>query len=125
MEKCLFCQAYKEGARVIHETDHWFVIEDKFPVTQGHLLIIPKRHHQELVSLGDDEWEDFYKNAFWWSWVRLTVIGAYSYNLGVNCGQAAGQTVFHLHIHIIPAYGDDPAPRGGIRNFRPPLVEYP
>jgi diadenosine tetraphosphate (Ap4A) HIT family hydrolase len=121
---CLFCSKYLSK---IFESKYFFVIYDDFPIRQGHVLIIPIRHIHHLTLLTRAEFNDLYfviqemvkhiKDKF----------GADGYNLGINSGEAAGQTVPHLHIHIIPRhFGDVPNPRGGIRKFLPnPLTEYP
>lgn len=93
---------------------------DKYPVNPGHALIIPFRHFSSVFEATKDEREamwDLIEN------VKVFLDGRYSpdgYNLGVNCGTSAGQTVMHLHIHIIPRYtGDMENPRGGVRGVIP------
>lgn len=124
-EFCMFCERFKRHTRIILETQEFFVVEDAHPVNKGHLLIISRRHREDLFSLLPYEWADLH--------VALTrakefadgAFGAEGYNIGVNCGAVAGQTVFHLHIHLIPRYqGDVPDPRGGVRNLKKPLVKY-
>ena len=101
------------------------LILDAFPVSEGHCLIVPKRHVASLFDLTEDE-----LLAMWGliSQAREMLDKRYSpsgYNLGVNVGKDAGQTVFHCHIHIIPRHpGDDPDPRGGVRKIKRPLREY-
>lgn len=122
---CPFCNAFLKGNRTVFETVHFFTIKDNFPVNSGHMLIIPKIHKPDIFALNKEEWLDLQ---------RAIILGKENldakhhpdgYNLGVNCGKYAGQTVFHLHIHVFPRYkGDVENPRGGIRNFKKPLVKY-
>jgi ATP adenylyltransferase len=114
---CLFCDAY-HGREVVAENTLAYAIRDGFPVTDGHMLIIPKRHvgdyfglstaevsathqllHQLKASLSSDD---------------ATITG---FNIGMNAGESAGQTVFHCHTHLIPRRdGDVENPRGGVRH---------
>ena len=123
--KCLFCEIFSQKDQILFESEFFFVVADSSPVNKGHTLIIPKRHQTDIFTLNAEEWEDLFaviKNTKERLGKEFKPDG---YNLGVNCGEAAGQSVFHLHIHIIPRYkGDVGKPRGGIRNFKKPLVEY-
>jgi diadenosine tetraphosphate (Ap4A) HIT family hydrolase len=91
------------------------------------MLAIPIRHVEHLTDLTRGEFRDLH--FIFQKMVEHMKVGfqADGYNLGVNCGKAAGQTLPHLHIHLIPRHnGDVPDPRGGIRNYLPnPLTEYP
>jgi diadenosine tetraphosphate (Ap4A) HIT family hydrolase/predicted house-cleaning noncanonical NTP pyrophosphatase (MazG superfamily) len=122
-ENCLFCTLPKE--RVVANYTHCFVIEDRFPVSRGHLLIIPHSHYTD--------WFDAPKN------VQLEMIDVLNsmklkndatyapqgYNIGMNCGKTAGQTVMHLHMHLIPRYhGDMADPKGGVRGVIPEKQKY-
>lgn len=115
MSICLFCIISSD--RIIEESNLFVVIRDIFPVTALHTLIIPKRHvesyfeltlheqremlsllhnHKDIISLEDDSVSGF--------------------NIGINIGEDAGQTIFHCHIHLIPRRkGDTENPRGGVR----------
>ncbi len=122
---CLFCDFQQLEPRIILDSRYWFVIKDNFSVGKGHVLIILKRHHPDLFDISWPEWkelQDIIEHA------KRNLDEEFipdGYNIGVNCGPAAGQTVFHLHIHLIPRYkGDVENPRGGIRNFKKPLVPY-
>ncbi len=121
---CIFCEFYRVE-KYIAQNDLAFAIFDNFPVNKGHVLIIPKRHfasyfdatHEELVALNNLIQD-----------VKALIDMEYKpdgYNLGVNIGEVAGQTIFHLHIHLIPRYiGDVDNPRGGVRKLKKALVEY-
>jgi len=123
MQDCIFCS--KSGADLIAENELAKVFYDQFPVNEGHVLIVPKRHVatffeaslEELAAINQllfvvkDELEKRYRPD--------------GYNIGVNVGHAGGQTVFHLHYHVIPRYaGDVEDPRGGIRKIKKSIVPY-
>ena len=120
---CPFCTVPVQ--RIVRDSDHAFVIRDGYPVSPGHTLVIARRHVGSLFELTEVEQADL-----------LVVLGAAkkhldaefrpdAYNIGVNDGAAAGQTVAHLHIHLIPRYrGDRPDPRGGIRWIFPEKADY-
>lgn len=122
---CLFCDSQQMEPGIILDGRDWFVIKDNFPVGNGHVLIILKRHYPDMFDLSWPEWrelQDILEHAKKYLDEEFDPDG---YNVGVNCGKAAGQTIFHLHIHLIPRYkGDVENPRGGIRNFKKPLVPY-
>ena len=104
---------------------YFFIMKDKFPVSSGHLLIISKRPCRDYFELNEEEMTE----------LPLVIVKAKEiiekdrkpggYNIGMNCGAAAGQTVFHFHCHVIPRYeGDVENPRGGIRNVIPGMGDY-
>ena len=123
-EGCLLCEKYSSK---IFESKRFFVILDDFPVRKGHLLLIPRRHIEDLTDLSRAEFRDLHDVLQRMMKYLEVHFQADGYNLGVNCGEAAGQTERHLHIHVIPRrLGDVPNPRGGIRKFLPnPVKEYP
>ena len=102
---CIFCLMDK--AKHIIENEHFYVIADKHPVTRGHLLIISKRHFVDYFGINEAEavaLSDIVKAA------KDHLVGLYApvaYNLGMNCGKQAGQSVFHFHLHLIPRYAKD------------------
>lgn len=101
------------------------VIRDGYPVSPGHTLIIPYRHITSLIELSGPEWIDLQQAL---QNVRNQIDTQYTpdgYNVGINEGIAAGQTVLHLHIHLIPRYqGDQKDPRGGVRWIFPDKADY-
>jgi diadenosine tetraphosphate (Ap4A) HIT family hydrolase len=114
-----------DPARVILETDAAVAFHDGFPVSEGHALVVPRFPVISLFELDPD------MQAAVWESVRLTreiLEERYhpdGFNIGINDGQAAGQTIPHAHIHIIPRYkGDVPDPRGGIRLIIPEKAKY-
>jgi ATP adenylyltransferase len=119
MDPCLFCNLPPE--RIVSENELAYAIRDGFPVTPLHTLIIPKRHVVDYFGLTEAEvlsCNDLLK-AMKTAIVSAdpTVIG---FNIGMNAGAAAGQTVFHCHIHLIPRRGGDVEdPRGGVRHLIP------
>lgn len=94
-----------------------YAIEDKYPVTPGHLLIIPYRHTEDFFSMTQEERQHAEELL---RVLRSKVLeedkSVTGFNVGMNCGESAGQTVMHAHIHLIPRReGDTPDPRGGVR----------
>jgi len=122
--ECLFCNIPKE--RVFEENEYAYAIRDGFPVTEQHSLIIPKRHVDDYFRLTADEIIGC--NALLTEIRKLILESDKSvtgFNIGVNAGEAAGQTIFHCHIHLIPRrVGDVENPRGGIRHVIPEKGNY-
>lgn len=123
---CLFCDRdNKEKNTIILENQYAYARWDNFPVSNGHLEVVPKEHIQSFFELSNEQVTAIYdllKQA------KEVVEEKYSpdgYNLGVNDGEAAGRTVHHLHVHLIPRYkGDVENPRGGIRHIIPGKGDY-
>lgn len=123
---CSFCAiANEEQDAVVVENDGVFAIYDKYPVNPGHTLLIPKRHVLNVFELTPEEWLSLHRLL---AVAKAELDVRYQpsgFNIGINWGVTAGQTVPHLHVHLIPRFeGDVPNPRGGIRNFKPPVVPY-
>ena len=122
---CIFCEIATND-RVIDQTDHSFVIRDAFPVTEGHTLIIPKRHVADYFNLNPNETSDIQdllqKHKALIEGNDASVDG---FNIGINVGATAGQTVFHVHVHLIPRrIGDVDNPKGGVRGVIPAKQKY-
>ena len=121
---CPFC--YPPETELITDNELAKAFLDKFPVNEGHTLITPKRHIENIFEATDEEFKAFKELLFK---VKELIDKRYKpdgYNIGVNVGKEAGQTVFHLHIHVIPRFkGDVNDPRGGVRNFKQNLYPYP
>lgn len=120
---CPFCAP--ELRRVRHADDIGFVMSDGFPISPGHSLIIPKDHYPTIFDVPHE------KQIHLFSLVRKAkeiICDTYSpdgFNIGINNGEAAGQTVPHVHIHVIPRYeGDVEDPRGGVRWVIPEKAKY-
>ena len=120
---CAFCTLPIE--RVIDSNNYGVVIRDGFPITPGHTLIIPKRHIGSFFELETDERQDLLNLLVAAKKILQEEFKPNGYNIGINDGQAAGQTVPHLHIHLIPRYkGDLPDPRCGVRWVIPDKADY-
>ena len=100
-------------------------IRDGFPVSNGHTLIIPKRHVGSFFEITREERQSLFELMAQAKQAIDTELHPAAYNIGINDGPAAGQTVPHLHIHLIPRYtNDDSDPRGGIRKIFPKKAKY-
>lgn len=121
--ECPFCDVRSE--EIVLQNEFWFTRWDKYPVSPGHLLLIPFRHiasyfdttlkeKQLLLQILDD--------------CKRFLDAKYhpdGYNIGINIGEAAGQTIMHLHVHVIPRYQHDtPHPEGGVRGVIPSKQHY-
>jgi diadenosine tetraphosphate (Ap4A) HIT family hydrolase len=120
---CPFCTLH--AGRIVHANDLALAIRDAYPVAEGHTLVLPRRHVGSFFELTADE--------------RAAVLGlldhardtlqrerpADGWNIGINDGPAAGQTVPHVHVHLIPRHvGDCADPRGGVRWIFPQRADY-
>lgn len=122
--ECPFCKSFASD-RIVYEDSIWIAVKDVYPVSNGHTLLIPKRHCETYWDLNVSELstlgtvlrivkgiidEEYHPNG---------------YNIGANCGRCGGQTVPHCHIHVIPRYeGDIEDPRGGVRGVIPNKMKY-
>lgn len=120
---CPFCQLPPE--RIAGGNDRGLIVRDAYPVSPGHTLIIPRRHVGSFFELSPEERDDLLALL---NEARAELARSHrpqGYNIGINDGPAAGQTVPHLHIHLIPRYtGDQPDPRGGVRWVMPDRARY-
>ncbi len=118
---CFFCHLDD----IISQNNLVLTIRDAYPISQGHTLIIPKRHIASFFEATQEE-QIALLQALQAAKKELSQQYAPDgYNIGINDGLAAGQTVMHLHIHLIPRYhGDCPDPRGGVRWIFPQKVVY-
>lgn len=112
---CTFCELPEE--RVIAENELCYAIRDGFPVTPLHTLVIPKRHVSDYFDLFQPELNGIRRMLQdLRSSIQNEDQSVTGFNVGVNAGEAAGQTIFHCHVHLIPRRdGDVPNPRGGVR----------
>lgn len=124
MKKCVFCEQF-DKSRIVYEDSTWIAVYDNYPVSKGHTLLIPKRHCETFFDLNDFE-TGILSHII--NVIKLILDEKFKpdgYNIGCNCGEAAGQTVMHCHIHIIPRYkGDMENPRGGVRGVIPSMQKY-
>lgn len=123
MSDSIFTKLREE--RTLCKTENFFVIEDGYPVSPGHLLVISKEPKPDFFALSDAERLELPSAillAKAWVEERHDPDG---FNVGMNCGEAAGQTVMHFHCHVIPRYlGDMADPRGGVRGVIPEKQGY-
>jgi diadenosine tetraphosphate (Ap4A) HIT family hydrolase len=123
MDKCPFCQISAD--RILLETPTLMATYDGFPVTEGHALVVPRRHIASIYELSEPEQAEIWSVV---GMVRQLLAERYKpdgFNIGLNDGRAAGQTVLHAHIHVIPRRNGDVAdPRGGVRWIIPDKAKY-
>ena len=106
---CIFCKIANGEipSKTLYEDELYRVILDLGPATRGHALILPKDHYADLYELPEEDWARILKLAKKMA-VRITErMGCDGFNLVQNNGEAAGQTVRHFHMHLIPRYRDD------------------
>ena len=121
--ECQFCVLPK--SRVWFDQGGVLVFRDAYPISPGHTLVIPKKHVKSLFELGEDDREDMFQALYRAKCLLDSEMKPDGFNIGINEGIAAGQTVFHLHVHLIPRYqGDSEDPRGGVRWIFPGKAKY-
>jgi diadenosine tetraphosphate (Ap4A) HIT family hydrolase len=120
---CLFCHI--DAARVVMQCPVAVVIRDAYPVSEGHTLIVPRRHIKSWFEANPGEQHALLELLAKSKAALDAEFHPDGYNIGINDGAAAGQTVAHLHIHLIPRYaGDRDDPRGGVRWVMPEKAVY-
>ena len=121
---CIFCELPKD--RIICENNLAIAFYDLFPVSEKHTLIIPRRHIKDFFELTEDELiacNELINKLKKTLLIDDSLISGF--NIGINCGEDAGQTVFHCHIHLIPRRkGDVDNPQGGVRHVIPTKGNY-
>ena len=115
IEDCIFCNLPED--RIIKSYDQFNIIRDLYPVTYLHSLVIPKRHVENYFDLYQEE---LYELNFVLKELKFDLEKIdkkiSGFNIGINIGKDAGQTIFHCHVHVIPRRrGDVEEPRGGVR----------
>ncbi len=120
---CPFCS--RIGKNILGASASAVAFPDQFPVSRGHALVVPRRHVASVFELVAEEQEDLWRLV---ATVRLHLLARFTptgFNVGLNDGAAAGQTVSHAHVHLIPRYAGDVAdPRGGVRWVLPAHTDY-
>ncbi len=123
MTGCPFC--HPEPASIFHHGQEILGLWDAFPASPGHALLVTRRHVADWFSAAPDEQRELFEAVGTAREAILKVHRPDGFNIGLNVGQAAGQTVMHLHLHVIPRYrGDAPDPRGGVRHAVPGKGNY-
>jgi diadenosine tetraphosphate (Ap4A) HIT family hydrolase len=123
MDNCPFCRL--EKSRILLENESAIAFYDAFPVADGHTLIVPKRHFASLFDLPEEEQESLWRLVALVRGRLMAELKPDGFNIGLNDGTAAGQTVLHAHVHVIPRRnGDVPDARGGIRWIIPNKAAY-
>jgi diadenosine tetraphosphate (Ap4A) HIT family hydrolase len=117
--------AYWASVDRIAESADFFAVHDRYPVNNGHTLIVAKRDVLTMMDLSVTEWASLQTMIGKVTRHLSQIYAPDGYNVGANCGAAAGQTVMRFHLHVIPRYrGDVENPQGGVRNFKPAMVPY-
>lgn len=120
---CLFCNTQTE--EYVLSNSLAYARWDGYPVNEGHLLIIPKRHVASFFECTAEEVLAIYKLLHEGEKLINKQLNPDGYNIGINIGEDSGQSIFHVHVHLIPRYkGDVENPKGGIRNLKEALVKY-
>ena len=119
-DRCLFCELQaSDRERIIAENELAYAVRDGFPVSRYHTLFIPKRHTFDFFGLTNEELVAI--RALIQDQKKLMEdldASVEGFNVGMNCGEIAGQSIWHCHVHLIPRRkGDVKNPRGGVRNI--------
>ena len=109
-DDCIFCAIVRGDApaEVIREDERTLAFMDIAPATDGHLLVIPRAHHEDILSIDDADLDATMHAARTMAQRVKDRLGADGVNVLNSCGRAAWQTVFHFHVHVIPRYDGDP-----------------
>jgi|TARA_B110000495_G_C22453300_1_gene282916 ATP adenylyltransferase len=124
-EACIFCK--KINIKIISTSNYFFIMRDTtYPVTKHHTLIVSNRHVSDYFELSSDELDDLNKVLKIQKKELLQLDEKISgFNIGVNIGKDAGQSIMHCHVHLIPRrHGDVEDPRGGVRGVIPLKQKY-
>jgi len=120
-KSCIFCKP----ELVVLENELAYVRRDSYPVSPGHLLVVTYRHIADYFDTTEEERAAMLKLVWQARDYLMDTHSPDAFNVGVNCGVAAGQSVPHVHIHLIPRYkGDMDDPRGGVRGVIPSKQKY-
>ncbi|MCK9436227.1 MAG: HIT family protein [Synergistaceae bacterium] len=118
-EDCPFCNI-GEHVEVLFKADTAMAILDSFPISPGHALVIPKRHVADYFELTAEEQNELWQLVNRCKMILQDRFHPDGFNIGINVGEMAGQSIFHVHIHLIPRYkGDMKNPKGGVRHIIP------
>lgn len=115
MSPCPFCLPALNTEQITLESEHCLFLQMPQPILAGSGLIVPKQHRETVFDLADAEWQDTFALL---RRVKALLDARYApdgYNVGWNCGAVGGQEIFHVHLHVIPRYADEPLAGKGIR----------
>lgn len=122
-DACPFCAVLPDG--ILLENDRALAFRDRYPVSAGHTLVIPRRHVVSAFDLDPVERDALWRLVADVRTMLQAELAPDGFTVGINDGVAAGQTVLHAHVHVIPRRTDDvPDPRGGIRWVIPGEASY-
>lgn len=109
MEDCIFCKIIKGDipCEKLYENEHVIAFLDIAPVNKGHALVVPKVHHKDLLDMPEKLFEEVGMVAKKVAKAQISALKADGFNIGQNNGKAAGQDVFHFHMHVIPRFEND------------------
>jgi len=118
-EDCPFCNI-GEQVEVLFKADTAMAILDSFPISPGHTLVIPRRHVADYFDLTVEEQNELWQLVNRCKMILQDRFHPDGFNIGINVGEMAGQSIFHVHIHLMPRYkGDVKNPKGGVRHIIP------
>ncbi|HEY9398584.1 MAG TPA: HIT family protein [Nitrososphaeraceae archaeon] len=111
--KCIFCSIINDEIKAVkvYEDSFFVAFMDKYPINTGHTLLLPKKHHEDIFTMGDQEFGKLFSTVSFLAKGIVKALDAKGLNIGQNNGRAANQIVPHVHVHIIPRYNDD-SPNG-------------
>lgn len=125
MTDCPYCTRIATMDGIVAQNELAVALRDKYPVSKGHTLVIPRRHEADYFRLTEDEQIAILRLVKEAQRYLQEELKPAAFNVGVNAGSAAGQTISHAHVHLIPRYaGDVPDPRGGVRWVIPVKAPY-
>lgn len=123
MTSCPFCEL--RSSRITATSEYAIAFRDEFPLTEGHTLVVPRQHVDSIYALPAEVHVDLWALVMEVRRSLAKELNVNAFNIGVNDGIAAGQTIDHAHIHVIPRRpGDVDDPRGGIRHVIPGKASY-
>lgn len=125
MKECVFCEQFIPNRNPLFENKLAIAYFDEFPVSKGHIIIITKRHAATFFDITNEEQIAIIELLNKCKKYTDKKYHPDGYNVGLNCGESAGQSVMHIHMHLIPRYnGDVENPRGGVRGVIPNKKNY-
>ncbi|HJT84905.1 MAG TPA: HIT family protein [Nitrososphaeraceae archaeon] len=108
---CIFCSIINGSSEgiTVYDNDHFLVLMDKYPISHGHTLVIPKKHYDNLLFMPSDEVGKLYSLVSIIAKAVVSAVSADGFNVGQNNGKSANQIIPHVHVHIIPRFNNDNA----------------